>query len=271
MAYYIAPVPAGNASISTIQGTPKYLQRVPFVLALVFFSPFFVIVIPVRGCVSVASHSIAGRRKRETKKKTEARLRTQAKPRKTSRVGHWKLKGKEKKVAMRCPRPQETAVPATIAARLHVGRLLPVALVVEWEDSIDSQAENKQARDLSLSEILARLFRRIERPFSYPVGLPVSIADSGVITSIAIHCPKLRARSPHRLSKHINWPAVLVLLSGPHLPPALSTKGVIGRPGPGCTVSIQPGDTAQRSGLAVSTRIPRRWPLWTLIKNSLAE
>lgn len=109
------------------------------------------------------------------------------------------------------------------------------------------------------------------RLLAYPVGLPVSIADSGVITSIAIHCPKLRARSPHRLSKHINWPAVLVLLSGPHLPPALSTKGVIGRPGPGCTVSIQPGDTAQRSGLAVSTRIPRRWPLWTLIKNSLAE
>ncbi|CBX92658.1 predicted protein [Plenodomus lingam JN3] len=88
---------------------------------------------------------------------------------------------------------------------------LPLALsagipvVVEWEDSIDSQAENKQARDLSLSEvssilfaspatpmggglvdhleatsltvgqILARLFRRIERPFSILRLPPTSI------------------------------------------------------------------------------------------------
>ena len=49
-------------------------------------------------------------------------------------------------------------------------------------------------------------------------------------------------------------------------PRATSSKGVISQPGPGCTVSIHQGDTAQRSGLAVkvSDCIHSRLAAWTL-------
>jgi hypothetical protein len=65
---------------------------------------------------------------------------------------------------------------------------------------------------------------------------PSSSSPVALITGATLHWTSPCARSPRRLSKHINWPA-LVARFQVFISSAVSLHSVIGQLGPGCSVS----------------------------------
>lgn len=65
---------------------------------------------------------------------------------------------------------------------------------------------------------------------------PSSSSPVALVTGAALHWTSPSARPPRRLSKHINWPA-LVARFQVFIASAVSLHSVIGQLGPGCSVS----------------------------------